>query len=319
VTFSEPVNVTGTPQITLNTTPVRTLNFSFSAADTIIFPYTVQTGDVSPDLDYAADSLVLNGGTITDAAGNAADLTTLPAPGAAGSLGANKNLCIDADPPAVVSIERFTPLDPLTNSLFLTYRVTFDEPVAFVSTADFTWTDVEDPDAFPAEFLFSVSSSSGTVIDVNGFMNSSAGTGDMRLDVLAGVASITDTTGNLLNTDFTSGEVYTVDLDEPTVTSVVATSDDTIEVTFSEPMAGSGATGVFDPANYTISGAGINDLDSNPQTVTLVGGNTYELEWPNAQDGTAGGAFTITVANVTDLALNLIDPAGNSGSNNFPP
>ena len=53
-------------------------------------------------------SLALNGGTIVDATGNSAALT-LPAPGAAGSLGAGKNLVIDAVGPAVVNVTSTTP------------------------------------------------------------------------------------------------------------------------------------------------------------------------------------------------------------------
>ena len=66
------------------------------------FTYAVVTGDNTPDLDYAnATALALNGATIRDAAGNDATLT-LPAPGAANSLGANKDIVIDAIPPSVV-------------------------------------------------------------------------------------------------------------------------------------------------------------------------------------------------------------------------
>jgi len=55
----------------------------------------VQAGDTSADLDYVAtNSLALNSGTITDSAGNNATLT-LPTPGAANSLGANKAIVID--------------------------------------------------------------------------------------------------------------------------------------------------------------------------------------------------------------------------------
>jgi FKBP-type peptidyl-prolyl cis-trans isomerase len=53
-----------------------------------------------PDLDYASvNALTLNGGTIVDQASNQAANLTLPAPGAAGSLGANKNIVINASTP----------------------------------------------------------------------------------------------------------------------------------------------------------------------------------------------------------------------------
>ena len=96
VSFSETVNVTGTPQLLLETgTTDRNATYaSGSGSTTLVFNYTVQTGDMSNDLDYVAtSSLTLNGGTIKDVAGNNAALT-LPSPGAAGSLSANKNIII---------------------------------------------------------------------------------------------------------------------------------------------------------------------------------------------------------------------------------
>ena len=61
-------------------------------------------GHTSADLDYVSTtSLALNGGTIKDAATNNATLT-LAAPGAAGSLGANKALVIDTTQPTVTNV-----------------------------------------------------------------------------------------------------------------------------------------------------------------------------------------------------------------------
>jgi hypothetical protein len=96
VTFSETVNVNGTPQLALETgTTDRTAAYaSGSGSNTLTFTYTVQAGDRSSDLDYlSVNALTLNGGTIQDAASNNAVLT-LPNPGAAGSLGANKAIVI---------------------------------------------------------------------------------------------------------------------------------------------------------------------------------------------------------------------------------
>ena len=65
----------------------------------------MQAGDASADLDYAAtSSLALNGGTIKDAATNAATLT-LPTVGGASSLGGQKNIVVDtAAPDRVVGV-----------------------------------------------------------------------------------------------------------------------------------------------------------------------------------------------------------------------
>lgn len=56
VNFSEVVNVTGTPQLTLETgTTDRTINYtSGSGTSTLTFSYTIQSGDSSNDLDYVA-------------------------------------------------------------------------------------------------------------------------------------------------------------------------------------------------------------------------------------------------------------------------
>jgi hypothetical protein len=96
VTFSTAVTVTGLPQLLLETGATETaLNCTGgSGTATLVFPYTVALGQSSADLDCVGPAaLFLNGGTIHDVAGNAADLR-LPAPGAAHSLGANRNLVI---------------------------------------------------------------------------------------------------------------------------------------------------------------------------------------------------------------------------------
>ena len=96
VVFSEPVIVTGTPQLTLETgSSDAVVNYaSGSGTDTLLFNYTVDSGHASSDLDYVGTtSLALNSGTIQDAAGNNATLT-LASPGQAGSLGANKAIVI---------------------------------------------------------------------------------------------------------------------------------------------------------------------------------------------------------------------------------
>lgn len=95
--FSENVVVSDTPQLTLETGATDTIidYLSGSGSNTLTFRYTVGAGQSSADLDYISSSaLSANGGSIQDGAGNNAILT-LPVPGAAGSLGANKALVID--------------------------------------------------------------------------------------------------------------------------------------------------------------------------------------------------------------------------------
>jgi len=130
VPFSENVAVTGTPQLTLETGATdRVANFvSGSGTNTLTFTYTVQAGDTSADLDYAsASALALNGGTIKDASGNNATLT-LATPGAAGSLGANKAIVVDAVAPTVSSVAVPSNATYISGQ-DLDFTVNFSEPV----------------------------------------------------------------------------------------------------------------------------------------------------------------------------------------------
>ncbi|MEG4048095.1 hypothetical protein QUA25_25775, partial [Microcoleus sp. Pol17C6] len=104
VTFNEAVNVTGTPQLTLNSGGKATYA-SGSGSNALTFNYTVAAGQNAPDLDYASTTaLSLNGGTIKDAALNNASLT-LPAPGTPKSLGANKAIVINTQPPDISTLD----------------------------------------------------------------------------------------------------------------------------------------------------------------------------------------------------------------------
>jgi hypothetical protein len=102
VTFSKAVTVTGTPLFALNSGGTAGYS-SGSGTANLSFLYTVAAGQNSADLDETSTTaLTLNGGSIQDSSSTAAVLT-LPAPGAAGSLGANKNIVIDTTAPTVVS------------------------------------------------------------------------------------------------------------------------------------------------------------------------------------------------------------------------
>jgi hypothetical protein len=102
VAFSEPVTVTGKPTLALNTGAIAAYSGG-SGGSTLTFAYVIRAGDHSGRLDYASPrALSLAGASIKDAGNNAAVLT-LPAPGAPGSLGASKNIVIDAIAPRVLS------------------------------------------------------------------------------------------------------------------------------------------------------------------------------------------------------------------------
>lgn len=117
ITFSENVFVTGTPLLALNTTPQRSASYvSGSATNVLVFNYTVQATDTASDLNYlATTSLTVASASIRDAASNSAVLT-LPAIGAAGYLGANKNITIDTTAPTITAftVTNATPTNSTT-------------------------------------------------------------------------------------------------------------------------------------------------------------------------------------------------------------
>jgi hypothetical protein len=95
VTFSGAVTVTGTPQLALNSGGTATY-VSGTGTSVLTFTYTVGAGQSTAHLDYTSSSALT--GTISAT-------LTLPTPGAAGSLGANKNIVINTTQPTVVSFK----------------------------------------------------------------------------------------------------------------------------------------------------------------------------------------------------------------------
>jgi len=97
---------TNTPKIIMETGVADSAAYyvSGTGTTTLLFQYVIFSGDSSNDLDYVSTSaLVENGGTIRDVNCNDAILT-LPTPGTAGSLAANKALVIDGIAPIVASV-----------------------------------------------------------------------------------------------------------------------------------------------------------------------------------------------------------------------
>jgi hypothetical protein len=103
ITFSAPVNVSGTPILALkNDSSISTAEYVIgSGSDVLIFSYTIGVSDNVEDLDYISDNaLALNGGQIVDSQGNLVSLK-LPPPGGYSSIAGQKNLIIDTIPPNI--------------------------------------------------------------------------------------------------------------------------------------------------------------------------------------------------------------------------
>ncbi len=181
VTFDASVTVVGTPTLALNSGGSASYS-SGSPGTTLTFNYTIGAAQTAADLDYSAtNSLSLAGGTINATTGGTAATLTLPAPGAAGSLGANKAIVIDTTPPTVTSIVRRLPSTAqATTSTSATFRVTFSEPVNTPATSNFAVVAVNASTITGT--ISSVTPVSTSIYDVA--VTITSGTGEFRLKVV---------------------------------------------------------------------------------------------------------------------------------------
>ncbi len=307
ITFDENVVVTGTPQLTLETgTTDRNATYqSGSGANTLTFRYTVQTGDVSNDLDYVStNALILNGGSIKSGGVNAS--LTLPAPASPNSLGANKVIRIDGVRPTVSNIIRQNPTAATTTLTSVVFRVSFSENVSGIGIGDFTLTKTLSANGNIAN----VSATSGTQVEVT--VDNITGNGTLRLDVPTS-ATLTDDAGNALTAAFTTGQSYNINIDStpPTVFSITRqnpTATNTnlssvvFRVTFSEEV-----TGVdFSDFLLTTSGSASGTVAS----VAIISGEIADVTVNNIA-GT--GTLRLNVPNTATIQ----DLNGNALTTNF--
>jgi len=214
VTFSSNVNVTGVPELYLETGLVDTpaLYSSGSGSNELIFKYTVAVGDSSVDLDYVnANSLKLDGDSITGAIGNATLILPKPGPNSTGSLGYNNNIKVDNDSqPTVLSIKRQHPLTTTTDADMLTFRVSFSEAVTGVDNSDFMVHPNTLPEQTTTAIVKNVNPVSKSIYDVTVSEGNLAGfNGTVGLDLNA--PTIQDLFGmNLLQQEPSVDETYTV-------------------------------------------------------------------------------------------------------------
>ena len=279
VLFSTAVTVTGTPQLTLETGAAdETVDYvSGSGTDTLTFNYTVADGNTSADLDYTdTAALAANGGTIKDDS-DADAVLTLPAPAAAGSLGANKAIVIDGTAPSITAFVRQTPAVQTTDADTLIFQVTFSETVQQVDAADFSINSASTAGVTGVVQVgdaatYDVTLSGGDLAGLNGVVG---------LD-LAGGQDITDLAGNPLP----AGEPAT---------------DETYTLSNSSPTPSVATRAVSFIGTTTATGNGtISDLGSPNPTAHGVCWNTGEI--PTIADShtdegaaVATGAFTSTM------------------------
>ena len=325
VVFSETVNVTGTPQLTLNNASGSNPAVSYSSgtgSNTLTFNYTIGSGETSSDLDYVAtNSLALNSGTIKDAAGNAATLT-LASPGASNSLGNNKALIVDTTVPTVTNVTSTTSDGSYKQGETIAITVVFSETVNVTGTPQLTLNNASGSN--PA-----VNYSSGTGSNTLTF-NYTIGSGETSsdLDYVAtnslalNSGTIKDAAGNAATLTLASpgasnslgnNKALIVDTSVPTISSVsLNAANSELTVTFAENVYDTdGGSGDLEAADFELSiSGGVATVASTPTGITKTAQNIWILD-VNVS-GTANGSETLSVV---PAAGNVIfDLAGNAAS-----
>ena len=323
VEFSEVVNVTGTPQLTLETGGSdAVVNYSSgTGSNTLTFNYTIGAGHTSGDLDYVAtNSLALNSGTIKDAAGNAATLT-LASPGAFNSLRANKNLVIDGVVPTVTGVTSTTADDSYRQGETIAIKVAFSEVVNVTGTPQLTL-ETGGSDAV-------VNFSSGTGSNTLTF-NYTIGSGETSsdLDYVAtnslalNSGTIKDAAGNAATLTLASpgatnslrdNKALIVDTSVPTINSVsLNAANSELTVTFAENVYDTdGGSGDLEAADFELSiSGGVATVDATPTGITKTSQSIWILDLNIS--GTANGSETLSVVPAAGNAI--YDLAGNAAS-----
>lgn len=333
VQFSAVVNVSlSTPQLTLALQGVdRVASYvSGTGSNTLVFSYTVRFGDVSPDLDYVSvTALNANGARIRSAQYVNANLT-LPVPGAAGSLSANKNLVITAstiDVGSMTSADGFqvqgsTALEHLGWAVRGVGDVNGDGFEDFVAAAPYNSSS-----AGVAYIVYGQPGATRSNINTSAISNGTNGfriIGQSMLDYLGasvgGAGDINDDgyddiyvvapRNDDVNTD--AGIVYVI-FGKPTNTNVSISSFNSshgFRITTSELGAAIGdsftgytSNGQALDAGGDFNGDGIQDL-------------VLGIRFSNRNGGNSGKAYVIfgrAGATRSDVNLDLIDPTGPDG------
>ncbi|MCF7905103.1 MAG: hypothetical protein K9M49_08115, partial [Candidatus Marinimicrobia bacterium] len=311
VTFSEPLTLSGGNTLDVSLDAGRVVNItSFTSTAVVSGTYTVQSTDASSDL--AASGVAKSGGTLTDDAGNEADLSSIPTNISDGSdilvdgvvpstvdLGTGAGTVVAAGGTAVADYWNST-----NTSLNVSIPIAAGEGLIGGTIQLLGYWGVTSAGAvnLGSEVTITVQGSNQSIpITANTLENFGGFAEDGELKI---VAVVTDPAGNTSAIGTASDNVITIDQTAPTLSSISSTTDDgylnlsspaaNVTLTFSEAVTlandnlkiqlETGATDRFinitpfatstsGSASYSVQTGDISsDLSAN--TVSLVGAAT---------------------------------------------
>jgi Right handed beta helix region len=213
-------------------------------------------------------------------------------------------------PPSALSISR-ADINP-SGATDVNFAVGFSEPVTGVDINDFV---LAASPGIAGAFISSVTAVSATTYTVN--VNAGSGNGTLRVD-LADDDSILDLTNNSLggagagNGTFSSGELYTIDKNPPTVAGISLvdpnfSSADSVHfaVNFSKAVTGVDASDFALTAAGSISNATVSDVSG--------GGTSYTV---TAATGVGDGTLRLNLVDNDSIIDAVANPLGGPGAGN---
>jgi len=299
VNFSEAVFLsTGTIQLMMETgTTDRAATYlAGSGSSSIYFSYTVQEGDISPNLDFTGTTaLVANGDTIQSGSFIDANLT-LPNPGDPGSIAASTDIVIDGVRPTAGIVVADTALAAGETS---TVTITFNEAVSGLAVGDFT----------VANGALSGLSSGDGGITWTATLTPTTSVDDMTNLITLDNTGVADDAGNT-GTGTTDSNNYAIDTLRPTASIVVADTalaageTSTVTITFNEAVSG------LDIVDFVAANGALSGLASGDGGITWTATLT-----PAASIEDTSNLITLDNTGVADAAGNT--GTGTTDSNNY--
>ena len=300
VNFNTSVTVTGNPTLALNSGGTAAYSFG-GPGTTLNFNYAVGAGQTASDLDYSAtNSLALAGGTINATTGGTAATLTLPSPGAAGSLGANKAIVIDTTAPTIgISSPSVSSIAAGAGSV--TYTVTYAD------------TNFNSSTLANGNITLNTTGTANGLVNVTGSgltrtvtISSITGAGTLGISIASGTAS--DTAGNAAaaagpSTTFAVTAPALPDYAITTVAGVLTITDNSGNadtLVLSEPSVGNI---LFTTTGRTFSLNGAASTSNNSGNISLAGITSIVVNAADGGDTINVAAFT-TVGGFPSLTLN---------------
>ena len=208
-----------------------------------------------------------------------------------GGFTSAQTFTFDNDPPMVVNIGRHLPSTDSTSATTLVYRTEYSEGVMGVDTSDFALSVVSGSVSGKVSEVNLVNGSEGRLWDVT--VNSVAGNGVLRLNAVG--TGVTDSSGNALASNYTTGQTYTLTRVVPILSTVHLSSNNA-----SPFLARVGD--IISLAFSTNEAIIVNNIQLAGQNVSaqLVGNNSYKASYTLTGNEISGPVmFTIFYSNAS--------------------